>query len=139
MTDAIASTSETTAAQNVAHKGHQQHPLSVYFKVWALLFVLSSMSYAVDYFHVAGLLRWSLILIFMFLKAGLIISVFMHMMWERLALVYAIFVPPLALGVLVALMLMEADYTSTSRLETFGTSQAQETIEQSEHGGAPEH
>lgn len=139
MTDAVASTHETSAAQGGAHEGHQQHPLGVYFKVWALLFVLSSMSYAVDYFHVAGLLRWSLILIFMFLKAGLIISVFMHMMWERLALVYAIIIPPLALGVLVALMLMEADYTSTSRLDTFGTSQAQKTIEQSEHGSSPTH
>jgi cytochrome c oxidase subunit IV len=103
-------------------EGHQQHPLGVYFKVWALLFVLSSMSYAVDYFHVEGLLRWSLILIFMFLKAGLIIAVFMHMVWERLALVYAIIVPPLAILVLVAIMLFEADYTMDSRMTTFGAS-----------------
>lgn len=116
-----------------ADDGHQQHPLGVYFKVWALLFLLSSMSYAVDYFHFQGLLRWSLILIFMFLKAGLIVSVFMHMVWERLALVYAIIVPPLALGVLVALMLLEADYTDSSRQATFGTSQAATAIEHVEH------
>jgi cytochrome c oxidase subunit IV len=30
-----------------AHEG-QQHPLGVYFKDWGLLFVLSSMSYALD-------------------------------------------------------------------------------------------
>ena len=39
------------------------------------------MSYAVDYFHVQGYLRWFLIITFMLLKAGLIVAVFMHMMW----------------------------------------------------------
>ena len=56
------------------------------------------MSYLVDYFHFQGLLRWGLILIFMMLKAGLIVAVFMHMAWERLALIYAILLPPLALA-----------------------------------------
>ena len=42
------------------------------------------------------MLRWGLIIIFMLLKAGLIVAVFMHMAWERLALVYAILLPPLA-------------------------------------------
>ena len=62
--------------------------------VWGLLFVLSTCSYLVDYFGLVGYLRWSLILIFMVLKAGLIVAVFMHMAWERLALLYAILVPP---------------------------------------------
>jgi cytochrome c oxidase subunit IV len=93
----------------------QQHPLGIYFKIWALLFVLSAASYAVDYFQVQGLLRWSLIIIFMFLKAGLIVSVFMHMLWERLALVYAILVPPLLLMVLLGIGALEADYTFGTR------------------------
>ncbi|MCM0150365.1 cytochrome C oxidase subunit IV family protein [Photobacterium galatheae] len=88
----------------------QQHPISLYLKVWALLFVLSTLSYLVDYFHLQGLLRWSLIVLFMLLKAGLIASVFMHMRWERLALVYTIFIPPLVLLVLVGLMVSEASY-----------------------------
>ena len=50
------------------------------------------------------MLRWSLIVLFMLLKAGLIVAVFMHMAWERLALVYAILLPPLCLLVLVGLM-----------------------------------
>jgi cytochrome c oxidase subunit IV len=93
----------------------QQHPLGIYFKIWALLFVLSAFSYMVDYFHVQGLLRWSLIVVFMLLKAGLIVSVFMHMLWERLALVYAILVPPLLLLVLLGIGALEADYTFLSR------------------------
>jgi cytochrome c oxidase subunit 4 len=97
----------------------QQHPISLYLKIWALLFVLSALSYAVDYFHFQGLLRWGLILIFMMLKAGLIVAVFMHMAWERLALVYAILLPPLALLVLVGLMASEAGYTFASRLLFF--------------------
>ncbi|MGB7998311.1 cytochrome C oxidase subunit IV family protein [Photobacterium halotolerans] len=88
----------------------QQHPISLYLKVWGLLFVLSTLSYLVDYFHLQGMLRWSLILLFMALKAGLIAAVFMHMRWERLALVYTIFLPPLVLLVLVGLMASEASY-----------------------------
>jgi cytochrome c oxidase subunit 4 len=89
----------------------QQHPIGLYLKIWGLLFVLSTLSYLVDYFHIQSYLRWSLILLFMLLKAGLIVAVFMHMAWERLALVYAILVPPLCLLVLVLLMATEADYT----------------------------
>lgn len=89
----------------------QQHPISLYLKIWLLLFVLSALSYMVDYMQLQGMLRWSLIIVFMLLKAGLIIAIFMHMMWERLAMVYAILLPPLCLLVFVALMAAEADYT----------------------------
>ena len=77
----------------MAHEVAQQHPISMYLKVWALLFILSSFSYMVDFFEVQGYLRWTLILIFMFLKAGLIIGIFMHMAWERVALIFAILIP----------------------------------------------
>lgn len=97
----------------------QQHPIGLYLKIWGLLFVLSAMSYAVDYFHLQGMLRWTLILVFMTLKAGLIVAVFMHMAWERLALIYAILLPPLALMVLVGLMWAEADHTFLTRLAFF--------------------
>lgn len=101
-------------------EGHQQHPLGIYIFVWILLFVLSAFSYAVDYFHVEGALRWTLILLFMFLKAGFIIAIFMHMAWERLALIFAITLPPLCLLVFIALMAIEGDYTFITRLEVFG-------------------
>ena len=100
----------------------QQHPLGIYFKIWGLLFVLSIASYLVDYFQVQGMLRWSLIVVFMLLKAGLIVSVFMHMMWERLALVYVIVVPPLLLLVLMGIGAFEASYTFATRGTFFGTS-----------------
>lgn len=97
----------------------QQHPLGIYFKIWALLFLLSAMSYMVDYMHLQGYLRWSLIIIFMLLKAGLIVAVFMHMRWERLAIIYAILLPPMTILVLIALMALEADHTFLSRLLFF--------------------
>jgi caa(3)-type oxidase subunit IV len=106
-------------AQAASHDKGQQHPLGVYFKIWALLFVLSIASYMVDYFHLQGLLRWSLIIVFMLLKAGLIIAVFMHMKWERLALVYAIVIPPVLLLVLLGIGAIEADYTFLTRGEFF--------------------
>ena len=104
----------------MAHAQGQQHPISLYLKIWGLLFVLSMLSYLVDYFHFHGYLRWSLIITFMLLKAGLIVSIFMHMAWERLAMVYAILVPPLCLLVLVGLMATEADYIFLSRVIFFG-------------------
>jgi cytochrome c oxidase subunit IV len=97
----------------------KQHPIGLYLKIWLLLFVLSALSYLVDYLQLQGMLRWSLILIFMALKAGLIIAVFMHMAWERLALIYAILLPPLCLLVLVALMAIEAEHTWFTRLLFF--------------------
>lgn len=93
----------------------QQHPIGIYLKVWALLFVLSTFSYLVDFYHVESYLRWTLILIFMFLKAGFIIAIFMHVAWERLALKYVLFVPLSAIAVLIILMAVEGDYTFLTR------------------------
>ena len=107
------------AAQH--HEVGQHHPLGIYFKIWGLLFVLSTASYLVDYFHFQGYLRWFLILTFMLLKAGLIVAVFMHMVWERLALMYAILVPPLLLLTLLGIGALEADYTFFTRGTFFGT------------------
>ena len=106
-------------AATPAHDIGKTHPIGVYLKVWGYLFVLSAMSYAVDYFQVQGMMRWLLIIVFMLLKAGLIVAIFMHMAWERMALVYAILVPPLALGTLVWLMLIESDYTFWTRILFF--------------------
>ena len=99
---------------------HQEHPIKLYLVVWGWLFILSAGSYMVDYLQFEGYLRWSLILIFMMLKAGLIVAVFMHMAWERLALSYAIVLPPVLVLVFVAIMVIESDYTLLTRLTFFG-------------------
>ena len=104
----------------MATEGHQQHPLRVYLWVWVLLFVLSVFSYLVDYLGFQGYLRWSLILTFMLAKAGFIVAVFMHMAWERVALIYAILGPPVVLLVMVGFMAVEGDYTLLTRLDFFG-------------------
>ena len=121
MADTHNTATHNTAAIHAAaiHDGGQQHPLKLYFLVWGLLFVLSTMSYFVDYAELQGLLRWSLILIFMLLKAGLIIAVFMHMAWERLALSYAILLPPILVLVFLAIMIAESDYTFLTRDTVF--------------------
>jgi len=98
---------------------HATHPIGVYLKVWGLLFLLSAMSYAVDYFGAEGVARWVLIIVFMMLKAGLIVAIFMHMAWERTALIYAILLPPLLLISLVWLMLIESDYVFWTRILFF--------------------
>ncbi|WP_170016267.1 cytochrome C oxidase subunit IV family protein [Starkeya sp. ORNL1] len=108
-------TGETTTHATTTHEG-TQHPIRLYLVVWGWLFVLSTCSYLVDYFHLQGHLRYSLILLFMVLKAGLIVAVFMHMAWERLALVYAILLPVGAVLVFVAIMVLESDYTLMTRI-----------------------
>ena len=105
----------------MAHAEGQQHPIGIYFKVWGLLFVLSTFSYLVDFYHLQGYLRWSLILLFMIMKAGLIGAVFMHMMWERMALMFAILIPPVLVLIFVFLMTREADYTFFTRGVFFAT------------------
>ncbi len=100
-------------------KEGQQHPLKIYLWIWLLLFVLSTFSYLVDYFHLHGALRWSLIITFMLLKAGFIVAIFMHMAWERLALKFAILIPPLCLLILISFMAIEGDYTFLTRGAAF--------------------
>ena len=99
--------------------GSAQHPIGIYLKVWLLLFVLSTLSYLVDWYQFQGLLRWSLILLFMFLKAGFIIAIFMHLSWERLNLKYVLGLPIIAIFVLIALMYIEGDYTELTRFTFF--------------------
>ena len=106
-------------ASGATHTKGQQHPIKLYLVVWGWLFVLSTCSYLVDYFGLHGYLRWSLILLFMVLKAGLIVAVFMHMAWERLALAYAILLPPVLVLVFVAIMVFESDYTHLLRVIFF--------------------
>ena len=106
-------------ASGTTHTKGQQHPIKLYLVVWGWLFVLSTCSYLVDYFGLHGHLRWSLILLFMVLKAGLIVAVFMHMAWERLALAYAILLPPVLVLVFVAIMVFESDYTHLLRVVFF--------------------
>ena len=113
-----------SAAGHAAAAGHekaegQQHPVAIYLWIWVLLFVFSTFSYLIDYFHLHGYLRWSLIITFMLLKAGFIVAIFMHMAWERLALKFAILIPPLCLLVLIGLMAIEGDYTLLTRLAWF--------------------
>jgi cytochrome c oxidase subunit IV len=100
----------------------QQHPLGIYYKIWILLFVVSFFSYMVDYLNFQGTVRWGLILLFMFVKAGFIVAIFMHMKWERLALKFAILLPPIAIVIFIALMSIEGDYTYLTRIEFFGDS-----------------
>lgn len=102
------------------HAEGQQHPIKLYLVVWGWLFVLSACSYLVDYIGFEGYLRWFLILLFMVLKAGLIVAFFMHMAWERLALTYAIILPPMLVLVFVAMMVFESEYTLFTRMLFFG-------------------
>jgi len=130
------------AAQAHASGDHgQQHPISVYLYVWILLFVLSGFSYATDFMS-PGVFRWTLIILLMLLKAGFIVAYFMHVKWERLALITAILGPPLALLVLIGFMLSEGRYTFGTRVDYLGQPEAAERIHMihgETHGAESEH
>ena len=89
--------------------------------MWGSLFVLSGFSYATDFMDDSAL-RTFLILLFMFMKAGGIVLIFMHMGWERTALKLAILGPPVAIMVLIWLMSMEGLYIEETRITNFGDS-----------------
>jgi cytochrome c oxidase subunit IV len=126
----------------------QQHPLGIYYKIWVLLFFLSACSYAVDYFNVQGGMRWTLVIFFMLLKAGFIVAIFMHVVWERLALILTILGPPVVLLLLIGFMAVEGGYTEEARFNYMGHERGQVALTPSdlhggehgeeEHGGAEE-
>jgi cytochrome c oxidase subunit 4 len=95
------------------------HKIGIYLWIWGLLFVLSFFSYMVDYYHFKGLLRWSLIIFFMLAKAGLIMAFFMHLFWERYALVNVLLWPMTAILCFILLMAAEAKYTVFTRILYF--------------------
>ena len=60
-----------------------------------------------------------LIVFFMLVKAGLIMSIFMHLYWERWAIVNVLLWPMTAIGVFIAIMAAESYYTFFSRMFYF--------------------
>src|ERR687893_1858216 len=119
MAHATAHAETAGPAPAAPHDEHQQHPIKLYLVVWGWLFVLSTFSYLVDYLQFQGTLRWGLILLFMLLKAGLIVAVFMHMAWERLSLIYAVLLPPAVVLVFLGIMILESNYTLLTRMSFF--------------------
>ncbi|TGG95558.1 cytochrome C oxidase subunit IV [Natronospirillum operosum] len=98
---------------------HHTPPISLFLKVWGLLFVLSFFSYLVEYIGIEGFWRWTLVLFFMVLKAWVILRVFMHVKWERLSLQLLLGLPTLVIFVLVAISAIEGNYIHNLRLEFF--------------------
>ena len=96
--------------QNKKQEVHT-HKIGIYLWIWGLLFVFSFFSYMVDYMEYQGLLRWSLIVFFMLTKAGLIMAIFMHLYWERWAIVNVLLWPMTLIGVFIAIMVAESYYT----------------------------
>ena len=105
--------SETNKIQTTTHK------IGIYLWIWGLLFFLSFCSYMVDWFQFQGLVRWTLIVTFMLLKAGLIMAFFMHLFWERYAIVNVLLWPMTVIACFIFLMAAEGKYTVFTRLFYF--------------------
>ena len=79
----------------------------VFFPTWSIIL------------NFQGLLRWTLIVFFMLAKAGLIMAIFMHLYWERWAIVNVLLWPMTLIGVFIAIMVSESHYTFFTRLFYF--------------------
>lgn len=107
---------------SVQHTGSEQHPpLSTYLWVWGLLFLLSTFSYLVKLFEISPFWLYALLVTaFGLAKAGLIVTYFMHLKFERVGLVYAVLLPPLLILALVAFVMAEGAYVAAVRQLFFG-------------------
>ena len=103
----------------LTHYKKQSHKIGVYLWIWALLFVFSFFSYMVDYLDFEGTIRWTLIVIFMLSKAALIMAIFMHLFWERYAIVNVLLWPMTLMLLFVGIMAAESEYTLLTRLFYF--------------------
>ena len=103
----------------LTHYKKQSHKIGVYLWIWALLFVFSFFSYMVDYLDFEGTIRWTLIVIFMLSKAALIMAIFMHLFWERYAIVNVLLWPMTLMLLFVGIMAAESEYTLFTRLFYF--------------------
>ena len=103
----------------LTHYKKQSHKIGVYLWIWALLFVFSFFSYMVDYLDFEGTIRWTLIVIFMLSKAALIMAIFMHLFWERYAIVNVLLWPMTLMLLFVVIMAAESEYTLLTRLFYF--------------------
>ena len=101
------------------HYKKQSHEIGVYLWIWGLLFVFSFFSYMVDYLDFEGTIRWTLIVIFMLSKAALIMAIFMHLFWERYAIVNVLLWPMTLMLLFVFIMVAESEYTLITRLFYF--------------------
>lgn len=110
----------------------QQHPLKIYFWIWGLLFLFSAFSYGTDFIPKGGdlaVIRAAIIVALMLAKAGFIIAIFMHMSWERAALIWAILGPPVLLLFLIGFMVFEGKYTEGMRIDSFAAPPEPEAVE----------
>jgi cytochrome c oxidase subunit IV len=73
----------------------------------------------VDYLNFEGTFRWTLIVIFMLSKAALIMAIFMHLFWERYAIINVLLWPMTLMLLFVLIMVAESEYTLLTRLFYF--------------------
>ena len=96
------------------------HKIGIYLWIWGLLFVLSFCSYMVDWFQFQGLLKMVFNIVFYVFESRFNNGMFfMHLFWERYAIVNVLLWPMTAIACFVGLMVAEGKYTLFSRLFYF--------------------
>ncbi len=102
------------------HLEHTDTPSDMKSKIWKTFWILLALT-VIDiglYFwllHIHSMMKNLLFILLGIVKAYFIVSIFMHMKFEKKWLVNFIIYPMLFVVVLVILLLIEGDYTGAAR------------------------
>lgn len=85
------------------------HPKpKTYLWVWFWLFIITLVEITIAFMPIPKLLMAQFFIILALMKAGLIAGFFMHLIYERINLIYSILLPLILLAALVAAILPDA-------------------------------
>lgn len=106
--------------ENTEHLEHTETPSDMKSQIWKtfwILFALTIVDIALYFMLLSyhSMLKNALFIVLGVVKAWFIVGVFMHMKFERKVLMYMIILPMVFVVFLVALMLIEGDFTNQLR------------------------
>ncbi|MFY8020111.1 MAG: cytochrome C oxidase subunit IV family protein [Bacteroidia bacterium] len=106
--------------ENTEHLEHTETPSDMKSQIWKtfwILFALTIVDIALYFMLLSyhSMLKNALFIVLGVVKAWFIVGVFMHMKFERKVLMYMIILPMIFVVFLVALMLIEGDFTNQLR------------------------
>lgn len=106
--------------ENHEHLEHTESPKDMKKKIWGTFWILTALTIvdiALYFILIENHSMWKNVLFILLglVKAYYIVSIFMHMKFEAKWLVNFIIYPMLFVGFLIALMLIESDFTAAIR------------------------
>lgn len=125
------------SSHTVEHLEHTESPADMKAKIWntfLILLVLTLVDIGLYFLLPANMLRNWVFIILGVVKAFFIVSIFMHMKFERKFLTWMIVLPMSFVVYLITLMVIEGSYTDKNRNIPGNTKPATEQHDAAGHG-----